>query len=539
VWLRPDRFGLNARLAILAALFFGEKLFLNSFVDFDRAQTARGLGAAVRFAQHWGFRSAVAFAAAATLFVYVRGGNEVRIVDAAWRAAPLRPRFALWHLLSLTVLAPLSYLLYRYTTTDLSLATVVLASGMVGVAAMLTAFLAAAPAAVWLESVRRLGVIWPYALLAAVVSAGAIQLTQMLWRPTAALCFKLVAMLLAPILPRLQTDAASLILSTDHFAVQVSDECSGLEGIGMILAFSSAWLIYFRHEYRFPRALLLIPIGVAAIFAMNVVRIAALVLIGNAGFPDVAIYGFHSQAGWIAFIAVACSLVLLSRRSAWLNRGASAEHATAEAHNPTAAYLMPLLAVLGAGVASRAVSPGFEYLYALRVAAGCALLLCYRRQLSAVDWRCSWRGIAVGAAVFVMWMVAARHLLAPGAMPLRLASMAPQARMLWIAGRIAGGVLIAPVVEELAYRGYLMRRLIDADFESVSYAAVRWPALLGAAVLFGCAHGALWLPGILTGLCFGAVVIRTGKLGEAMAGHATSNLLIAVSVLAYGQWQLW
>jgi CAAX prenyl protease-like protein len=124
-------------------------------------------------------------------------------------------------------------------------------------------------------------------------------------------------------------------------------------------------------------------------------------------------------------------------------------------------------------------------------------------------------------------------------MPLRLASMAPQARMLWIAGRIAGGVLIAPVVEELAYRGYLMRRLIDADFESVSYAAVRWPALLGAAVLFGCAHGALWLPGILTGLCFGAVVIRTGKLGEAMAGHATSNLLIAVSVLAYGQWQLW
>ncbi len=87
-----------------------------------------------------------------------------------------------------------------------------------------------------------------------------------------------------------------------------------------MLAFSSAWLLYFRHEYIFPRALLLIPASIAAIFALNVLRIAALMLIGDAGFPDVAVYGFHSQAGWIAFNAVACALVLFSRRSAWLNR---------------------------------------------------------------------------------------------------------------------------------------------------------------------------------------------------------------------------
>ncbi len=150
---------------------------------------------------------------------------------------------------------------------------------------------------------------------------------------------------------------------------QVSDICSGLEGVGLILTFSAAWLIYFRREYIFPRALLLIPLGVAAIFLLNVLRIAALMLIGNAGFTDAAIYGFHSQAGWIAFIAVACGMVLLSRRSAWLNRAALPADRSAAMHNPTAAYLMPLLAILAAGAVSRAFSGSFEYFYPLRLIA--------------------------------------------------------------------------------------------------------------------------------------------------------------------------
>ena len=68
--------GLPARLAILAALFLAEKIFLNAFVDFNRADSARGVGALVRVAQHWGFRFLVALAAAVALFAYVRGGEN-------------------------------------------------------------------------------------------------------------------------------------------------------------------------------------------------------------------------------------------------------------------------------------------------------------------------------------------------------------------------------------------------------------------------------------------------------------------------------
>jgi exosortase E/protease (VPEID-CTERM system) len=526
-------------MAILGIAFCGEKIFLNRFVDFGLAQEAHGFGAVLRVAQHLGFRFLVAFAGALALFTYVRGWHALRTTDAAVQTAPIRIGWMLGHVLCVAALAPLSYLLYRYTTTDLSLAAVVALWALIAAAAALAGLLTMAPLALWRDAVRALGVIWWYAGITALLGTGAMQLAQMLWEPTAALTFELVHHLLGPFMPTLVADPAAVELSTGRFAVTIADQCSGLEGVSLMLAFSGAWLLYFRNEYIFPRALLLIPVSVITIFALNVLRIAALILIGNAGFADVAVYGFHSQAGWIAFIAVACGLVLLSRRSSWLYRTATQHDALPTMRNPTAVYLMPLLAVLAAGSISRAFSGSFEFFYPLRVVAGLLMLARYRRALAAIDWRCSWRGPAVGAGISLLWIIAAHFLLPQSSMPEKLAVTPATLRGFWIANRILGSVLIVPIAEELAYRGYLMRRLIKADFESVPFHAVRWPALVGTAIVFGVAHGALWLPGIVAGLAYGLLVVRRGRLGEAVAAHAVTNALITVTALLWGQWQLW
>jgi CAAX prenyl protease-like protein len=84
-----------------------------------------------------------------------------------------------------------------------------------------------------------------------------------------------------------------------------------------------------------------------------------------------------------------------------------------------------------------------------------------------------------------------------------------------------------------------MRRLVNSDFESVPFHAIRWPALLVSAIIFGFAHGSLWLPGIVAGLAYGELLVLSGRIGESVAAHATSNALIAVLVLFGHQWQLW
>jgi exosortase E/protease (VPEID-CTERM system) len=301
--------------------------------------------------------------------------------------------------------------------------------------------------------------------------------------------------------------------------------------------FCGAWLLFFRKEYRFPRALALIPIGLALVFLLNVIRIAAFVLIGNAGYPEVAIYGFHSQAGWIAFNLAAGVVVVISRRIRWWQDRPSLPDSRGD--NPTAAYLMPFLAVIAAGILARSLSSGFEVWYGLRLIAGLVLLIVYRERLLQLAWSFSWRALATGILGLAIWLVAAHWILVPAAEPPALLALSQLQRASWLLIRVISAVILVPIVEELAFRGYLLRRIVSADFESVRFSKVPWGALAVSSLIFGLSHGSMWIAGVLVGVLYGVLVCKTERFGEAVAAHAVTNGLLAGCVLWTGQWQLW
>ena len=183
-------------------------------------------------------------------------------------------------------------------------------------------FAALAPAGVWGNLVRQEHKLFAYAFVMAAAGVAAIGMSHAFWARFARLTFSLVRILLEPFYRHLHVDAASLTLATDRFGIIVTDYCSGLEGIGLMLVFCSAWLWYFRRDYRFPRACspLIVPIAALVIFLLNAVRIAALLAIGDAGHADIASAGFHSQAGWIVFNACALAMAIVFKRSRWLRR---------------------------------------------------------------------------------------------------------------------------------------------------------------------------------------------------------------------------
>jgi exosortase E/protease (VPEID-CTERM system) len=336
-----------------------------------------------------------------------------------------------------------------------------------------------------------------------------------------------------------------MIIGTGAFQVEIAQECSGFEGAGLMLAFSAVWLILFRKECRFPQVLLLIPAGVAVIYLLNAVRIAALILIGNAGAREIALGGFHSQAGWIAFNVVALGFSIAARRAPYFtvkqaeaaDRGI--DHPTTE--NPTAAYLIPFLMILGAGMLSGALTGRFEWLYPLRFFAAAGALWVFRSKYSNLDWRVGWLGPAVGAGVFVLWVALDRlaGVAAANAMPDALGASSAAARITWISFRVLAATVTVPIAEELAFRGFLLRRLISQDFESVPFTRFTWFSLLASSVVFGALHGGHWLAGIVAGLLYSFALIRRGRIGEAVAAHATTNALLAAYVLLYSQWHLW
>jgi exosortase E/protease (VPEID-CTERM system) len=288
------------------------------------------------------------------------------------------------------------------------------------------------------------------------------------------------------------------------------------------------------------RPLSLLPAGAALIFLLNSVRIAALILIGNAGALRIATGGFHSQAGWIAFNLVALGFTVASSRVPWLSNAKSADSAAAPVENPTAAWLMPFVMILAVGVLSRALTGDFEWLYPLRFFAAAITMMFFSRKYAGFDWRFDWFGPLVGLIVFALW-IAPGLLASRGAdtMPSELSMASPSARNAWLAVRVLAAVVTVPIAEEFAFRGYLYRRLISAGFESVSLRRFSWFAFLVSSILFGALHGSRWPAGIVAGAMYAFVLLRRGRIGDAIAAHATTNALIAIDVLAFHHWNLW
>ena len=535
--LRMPAFGLRARIATIAAVLTIETVLLSLLIQASIAETS-GIATTVHGLQHWVFRWLIAYAASLIMLITLRGGGTLVELRARYRTEPVRVRFLAVHLL---VLAPLAFFSAALYGNWLHFPFVAVALGWHACAILVVAslFLAMAPRKAWLALLRGSGSLAAFAAVPALAAVVAINGSQRLWLGAARITFTLVERLLRPLLPQLYADPESRILGTRNFAVSIAEQCSGLEGVGLMLMFCCGWLWYFRQEFRFPRALLVIPVALLLVFLLNALRIAAIVLIGNAGHEQLAMIGFHSQAGWIAFNLVAFGVAVAARRSAWLSPHAGQPDAAAAADNPATPYLVPLLTTLAIGMLVHALSSGFDLLYPLRFIGTGLVLWLFRRHYRDVDWRFSWRGVAMGVAVFAAWIALGRLRLQQADMPQALAELSAPARTAWILCRAGAAVITVPLAEELAYRGYLMRRFAGAHFEEVALGRVGWPALLASAAIFGATHGSLWVAGIVAGLGLGLVAKLTNRIGEAVVAHATANALLAVTVLAFGQWQWW
>ena len=100
--------------------------------------------------------------------------------------------------------------------------------------------------------------------------------------------------------PNALVDFEKRILSVDTFAVEVNGPCSGYQGSALITMLLPLYLRVFRRDLRFANVLLLVPLGIAAMWAVNAARIALLVIIGAHASSDVAVHGF--QEGWVGLL---------------------------------------------------------------------------------------------------------------------------------------------------------------------------------------------------------------------------------------------
>jgi CAAX prenyl protease-like protein len=206
-----------------------------------------------------------------------------------------------------------------------------------------------------------------------------------------------------------------------------------------------------------------------------------------------------------------------------------------------------LLAVVATALVTGMFVYEFDYLYPLRVGMGLLVLAWYRKDYVAglrnhLRGRsiASWHAVGIGVAVYVVW-IGASALMGPyssEAAPDELFELATPIAAVWVMARLIGSILVVPIVEELAFRGFLLRRIISSDFTKVPYGEWRWPAVLISSLAFA-AVDQQWIGGLAAGFLYAYAQKRRGLLSDAIVAHAVTNALIAAQVLFAGHWSLW
>ena len=152
-------------------------------------------------------------------------------------------------------------------------------------------------------------------------------------------------------------------------------------------------------------------------------------------------------------------------------------------------------------------------------------------------------GLAIGLLVFVLWISPqAVFGFSPRTNGFDPTIFANQPLLYWVTllFRFLRLVLVVPLLEEIFWRGFLLRFLVNEDFEQVPFGKFSWVSFAIVTLAFGFSHPrADWPAAILTGMLYNWVAYRTKSLSTCVLTHAVTNLLLGLWIMKTGQWGFW
>ena len=101
-------------------------------------------------------------------------------------------------------------------------------------------------------------------------------------------------------------------------------------------------------------------------------------------------------------------------------------------------------------------------------------------------------------------------------------------------------VVIVPLVEEIFWRGFLLRYFVDEKFDKVPFGTFSWLSFAVVTIGFMFVHStADWPAALLTGALYNWVAYRTKSLGACVLAHALTNLFLGIWIMNTRQWGFW
>ena len=225
---------------------------------------------------------------------------------------------------------------------------------------------------------------------------------------------------------------------------------------------------------------------------------------------------------------------------------------TAATRRKLAAYAVPMAVFLGAlalagglrkiGGAFWLDSPEY-WLYPVQTFVCAGLLFWYRREYEFNGVRQPLIALGIGIVVCVLWVSPQAFFgFAPRTEGFNPTVFAEQPVAYWstVALRFLRLVVIVPLVEEIFWRGFLLRYFVDEKFDRVPFGTFTWLSFAAVTVGFMLVHSTPdWPAALVTGALYNWVAYRTRSLGACVLAHAMTNLLLGIWIMNTRQWGFW
>ncbi len=221
-----------------------------------------------------------------------------------------------------------------------------------------------------------------------------------------------------------------------------------------------------------------------------------------------------------------------------------------ESAHPALPYVLPFVVFFALLLSSEYLHSILgEWDYPFRVSVLALVLWVFSRDVIDLRVRYPLATILVGVAVFAIWV--APDLLIPGyrshwlfqnPVTGSLQSSIPSPlrdSALVLFFRTIRATLIVPIIEELFWRAWLLRWLVSPNFEDVALGTYTRQSMWVSALLFASEHGPYWEVGLLAGLAYNFLMVRTRSLGDCILAHAITNGVLSLFVIVTGRWEYW
>ncbi len=186
-----------------------------------------------------------------------------------------------------------------------------------------------------------------------------------------------------------------------------------------------------------------------------------------------------------------------------------------------------------------------RWIYAIRVVGTALILFFLRRQYIELVPQIRMSpsslilAILTGAMVFILWVNLDQSWMILGkAVGYDPRTSTGSLNYPMIAMRLAGAVLVVPLMEELFWRSLLMRWIDRMEFMTILPSNVSFKAILISSLLFASEH-TLWFAGLIAGLAYAWLYHKTQNLWTSIVAHAVTNGLLGAWVVYTSRWSYW